>query len=176
MTKFDKIFSTHGIPNVVKTDLHLEAMNLTNSQNILDLRIVKLQPLWPRANGEVKRFIKTTGKVVKHRMQRAAIGNRIFSNFWEITEQRPILQQKFHQRKLYLEDMLKVRLSENPKITTFRKTEMRRRDANQKQKMKHYADKKNNAKHSSLSKGDRVIVQQKKHKSIKYLLHTELSL
>lgn len=39
---------------------------------------------------------------------------------------------------------------------------MRRRVENQKQKMKHYADKKNNAKRSSLRKGDRVIVQQKK--------------
>lgn len=43
---------------------------------------------------------------------------------------------------------------------------MRRRDENQKQKMKHYEDKKNNAKHSYLRKGDRVIVQQKKHNKL----------
>lgn len=43
---------------------------------------------------------------------------------------------------------------------------MRRRDENQKKKIKHYADKKNNAKHSSLRNEDRVIVQQKNHNKL----------
>lgn len=50
------------------------------------------------------------------------------------------------------------------KTTKFRKKKCG--DENQKRKMKHYADKKNNAKHSSLRKGDRVSVQQKKHNKL----------
>nr|XP_034319592.1 uncharacterized protein K02A2.6-like [Crassostrea gigas] len=126
----------------------------------------KITPLWPRANGEVERFMRTIGKVVKTSHAESRNWKQDIFQFLRNYRATPHSTTKVPPAEALFGRNIKVRLPENPKTTKFRKTEMRRRDENQKQKMKHYADKKNNAKHSSLRKGDRVIVQQKKRNKL----------
>ena len=64
---FDKIFSTHGIPNVLKTDngppfnsdeFHQFTQHLAKHHR-------KITPRSPRANGDAERFIKTLEKALR---------------------------------------------------------------------------------------------------------------
>lgn len=168
MTKLDKIFPTHGIPNIVKTDNGppFRSHESNKFTKYMGFTHRKITPLWPRANGEVERFMRTIGKVVKTSHAESRNWKQDIFQFLRNYRATPHSTTKVSPTEALFGRNIKVRLPENPKTTKFRKTEMRRRDENQKQKMKHYADKKNNAKHSSLRKGDRVIVQEKKHNKL----------
>ena len=64
-----KIFSKFGIPEVVKTDTPPPPPFNSNEFKSFasDLRFAhrKITPHWPRANGEVERFMRTVKKVIK---------------------------------------------------------------------------------------------------------------
>ena len=53
--KLDQLFSAFGAPRVVKPDNDLCAW----------FKHRKVTPLWPRANGEVERFVKALNKCIK---------------------------------------------------------------------------------------------------------------
>lgn len=63
----DEIFSTHGIPNIVKTDNGppFRSHEFNEFTKYMGFTHRKITPLWPRANGEVERFMRTIEKVVK---------------------------------------------------------------------------------------------------------------
>lgn len=63
----DKIFSIHVIPNIVKTDNipQFRSHEFNELMKYMGFTNRKITPLWSKANGEVKRFMQTIGKVVK---------------------------------------------------------------------------------------------------------------
>ncbi|XP_064594399.1 uncharacterized protein K02A2.6-like [Liolophura sinensis] len=64
---FDKIFATHGIPSVLKTD-NGPPFNSTEFHQFLDYLAMKhrrITPYWARANGDAERFIKTLQKAMR---------------------------------------------------------------------------------------------------------------
>ena len=65
--KLDKIFSEFGVPEVVKSDNGPPYSGKDFRQFATNLGFThrKITPLWPRANGEVERFMRTVKKVVK---------------------------------------------------------------------------------------------------------------
>ncbi|XP_014666499.1 PREDICTED: uncharacterized protein K02A2.6-like [Priapulus caudatus] len=65
--KFDKIFSEYGIPVEVKTDNGppFQGGEFREFANNLGFTHRKITPLWPKANGEAERFMRTIGKAVK---------------------------------------------------------------------------------------------------------------
>ena len=65
--KLDKLFATLGTPDVLKSDNGppFNRQNFGNFADVLGFKHRKVTPLWPRANGEVERFIKTMKKCVK---------------------------------------------------------------------------------------------------------------
>ncbi len=62
---FDKIFTTHGIPQVIKTDHHSTEKHSGNSQQKRDSITIELTPRWPEANGQVENFMKNINKVIR---------------------------------------------------------------------------------------------------------------
>ena len=63
----DKVFSEFGIPDVVKTD-NGPPFNSSAFQSFaqtVGFQHRKVTPRWPRANGEVERFVRTVKKVIK---------------------------------------------------------------------------------------------------------------
>jgi hypothetical protein len=63
----DKVFSEFGIPDVVKTDNGppFNSREFQSFAQTLGFKHRKITPRWPRANGEVDRFVRTIKKVVK---------------------------------------------------------------------------------------------------------------
>ena len=65
--KLDKIFSEHGIVEILKSDNGppFNSHNFAQFAKELGFHHRKITPLWPRANAEVERFVKTIKKVIK---------------------------------------------------------------------------------------------------------------
>ncbi|CAB4033532.1 PREDICTED: uncharacterized protein K02A2.6-like [Paramuricea clavata] len=65
--KLDKIFATHGIPDLLKTDngppFTSHAFKVFARE--LGFKHRKVTPLWPKANAEAERFIRTLGKAIR---------------------------------------------------------------------------------------------------------------
>ena len=59
--KLDQIFSTFGTPDTVKSDNEppFKSSEFAEFAQTLGFKHRKVTPLWPRANGEVERFVKT---------------------------------------------------------------------------------------------------------------------
>ena len=57
----DKIFAMFGTPDVLKSDNGppFNGQDFAKFANVLGFKHRKVTPLWPRANGEVERFVKT---------------------------------------------------------------------------------------------------------------------
>ena len=65
--KVDKVFCEFGIPDVVKTDNGppFNSSAFKSFAQTLGFQHRKITPRWPRANGEVERFVRTVKKVTK---------------------------------------------------------------------------------------------------------------
>ena len=65
ISKLDKVFSEFGIPDTVRSD---NGPQFTGKEFTLfteGLKHRKITPRWPRAKGEVERFVRTVKKVIK---------------------------------------------------------------------------------------------------------------
>ena len=85
LPKLDRIFAAYGVPQVVKSD-NGPPFNVTN---YLGFKLCKVTPPWPEANGEVERFIKTFGNVLRPAL---LTGNNICTSPYETMEQLLIVQ------------------------------------------------------------------------------------
>ncbi|XP_041355436.1 uncharacterized protein K02A2.6-like [Gigantopelta aegis] len=75
---FDKIFATHGIPSILKTD---NGPPFNNDQfelfaQHLGFHHRKVTPYWSRANGDAERFIKTLEKALQTAEAKEYHGNK----------------------------------------------------------------------------------------------------
>ena len=64
---FDKVFSSRGIPENLKTDngTPFQSSEFRNFANDLGFQHQRITPYWPEANGVAERFMRTIGKVCK---------------------------------------------------------------------------------------------------------------
>ena len=67
LNKLDRIFGAFGVPQVVKSDNYppFNGHEFVQFADYLGFKHRKVTPLWPEANGEVERFMKTLGKVLR---------------------------------------------------------------------------------------------------------------
>ena len=65
--RLDAIFARQGIPDELKTDNGppVNGIEFSNFAKNLGFHHRKVQPLWPRANGEAERFMQNLGKCVR---------------------------------------------------------------------------------------------------------------
>ncbi|XP_044168248.1 uncharacterized protein K02A2.6-like [Acropora millepora] len=65
--KLDQLFSTFGAPRVVKSQNGppFNEEEFAKFAYVLGFKHQKVTPLWPRASGEVERFVKTLKKCIK---------------------------------------------------------------------------------------------------------------
>ena len=169
--KLDAIFSRQGIPDVLKSDHGppFTSHEFKNFEEHMGFQHRRITPCWPKANGEVERFMKTLGKSI-----RAA---KIEARNWKQTLNKFLLQYRatpnsttgispceaLNQRKL------KTTLPESDHLRVLDDelhNMMKRRNAEQKSKMKLRADNKSRARESSLSPGMVVLMKQPKQNKL----------
>jgi len=85
----DKIFATHGIPEILKTDngTPFNSNEFSEFMAHLGIKHRKITPYWPMANAEVERFMKHLKKTFERHTWKEKTGNRSFMLFFAPTVQ-----------------------------------------------------------------------------------------
>ena len=67
MPRLDALFARHGVPNIMKTDNGppFNGSEISRWGTAIGFHHRKITPLWPQANGEAERFMRTLGKALK---------------------------------------------------------------------------------------------------------------
>ena len=157
--KLDQIFAFCGTPEIVKSDngppFNGEEFKMFARE--VGFRHRKVTPLWPRANGEVERFVKTLKKAIitaksEGRNWRKEI-QKFLRNYRTTlhTTTGAVPATLFHNRRV--RNKLPCLPDHDPINDIVEKY-----DSQQKRKMKTYANKKIYVKPSDLKVGDTVLV------------------
>jgi hypothetical protein len=165
--KLDAIFSRQGIPDVLKSDngppFTYTSLEFKKFAEHMGFQHRRITPYWPKSNGEAERFMRTLGKSIRSanvearnwkqdlyrflRQYRATPHSTTGTSPCEALNHRRLkttLPESEHQRVMY-DDL---------------QSKMKRRDAEQKSKMKLYADKISRARERSLQPGMVVLMKQ----------------
>lgn len=167
--KLDAIFARQGIPDVVKSDngSPFNSLEFKKFAEYLGFQLRRITPYWPKANGEVERFMRTLGKCVK---SSCVEGKNWKQELWKFLRQyraTPHTTTDISPSEALNQRKLKISLPEpshpihlkSPKIT---QATMVLKDVSRKSAMKNYADKKGSAKENLIKPGDVVLVKQPK--------------
>ena len=159
--RLNKIFAEFGVPENVRSDSgppfnSKESKEFAQTVGFSHRRVT---PLWPRANGEVERFMRTLKKSieaakVEHRPRKEELCEvlRNYRATPHCTTGRPTATVIFNRP-------IRTKLPEAPGDKRD-PASIGRRDALGKSKIKKSADNKACAKPSNLSEGDKVIVKR----------------
>ena len=154
--RFDKIFSEFGLPATVKTDNGppFNSEEFSKYLHFMGVKHRKITPLWPRANAETERFMRTVKKVIrgkpnnwKQEMNKLLLSYRATPHTTTGIAPATVLFGRDIRTKL-------------PSVTPARQNDdMRAKDTIEKQKMKTHADNKQYVQPSDLKVGDNVLVK-----------------
>ena len=155
--RFDKIFSEFGVPAQLKTDNGppFNSSEFASYLSNMGIHHRKITPLWPRANAETERFMRTIKKVVrgkplnwKQEMHKLLLAYRATPHTSTGMAPATVLFGRDIRTKL-------PSLAQTPKIDS----DLRATDTKAKEIMKQYADQKIYVKPSNLQVGDDVLVK-----------------
>jgi transposase InsO family protein len=158
--KLDRTFSEFGIPDVVKSDNGPPFSSHEFKQFAIELgfRHRKITPLWPRANAEVERFMKTIKKVIKAATVSQSSWKSEMHRFLRNYRSTPHCTTGVPPATALFGRSMNIKI---PQVSDMLTTpvEFRSRDFEKKQRMKNNADNKSYVKPSDLKIGDTVLVK-----------------
>ena len=164
--KLDRILSTHGIPTEIKTDNGPPFQSHTFAQfaQHMGFHHRKITPLWPKANSESERFMRTLNKTLCAAHLEDKNWQQELFLFLRNYRATPHSTTAVSAAELLFGRKLVVKLPEL--ITTApSRSSIADTDMKHKAKMKTYADAKSKAHPHSLKIGDTVLVREQcKHK------------
>ena len=149
--KLEKIFSTHGIPFIMKSDNGSpfngsKMKEFAKQSGYIHRRIT---PEWPRANGECERFMRNLNKVIQATHIEGKSWQQEVFNFVRNYRASPHATTGIPPAKLLMGRNIRTKLPEHTDIEVNK--DLRDRDEMKKRKMKEYADEKNHASESDLT-------------------------
>ncbi|XP_056003630.1 uncharacterized protein LOC130049711 [Ostrea edulis] len=157
----DNIFSIFGIPQVLKTDNGppFQSSEFAKFANYLGFRHQIITPLWPRANGETERFMKTLSKAIKANAEGLNWKQELYKFLCNscatphsTTSESPVESLLGRQLRTKLPGI------EHSSTTRDRQV-MIERDTARKHDMKQYADLKNHASKSDIKERNVFLVK-----------------
>ena len=156
----DKIFATFGTPNVVKSDNGppFNGQDFAKFADVLGFKYRKVTPLWLRANGEVESFVKTTKKCVKAAKSEGNNWRKEMQAFRRNYRTTPHSTTGVAPPTLFLKRAVHNKLPQSTCADPVAEI-VRKRDVEQKWKMKYHADRKRYAKPCDLEVGEPVLVK-----------------
>ncbi|XP_045170892.2 uncharacterized protein K02A2.6-like [Mercenaria mercenaria] len=162
----DKIFSEAGIPEVLKSDngSPMNSHQFKDFAKHMGFKHKKITPLWPQANAECERFMKTIGKTIRAshvhhsdwKKDMYAFLRNYRSTPHGTTSETP--SDLFYGRPINIKIPFLQRQKKSKKHKNAREN-----DRKSKQKMKDYADTRRNTRKTEIKIGDSVLVKQDKH-------------
>ena len=157
----DKVFSEYGIPEVVQSDNGppFNSRRFKEFSEYWGFHHRKVTPYWPRANGEVERFMRTIKKVIKAAVMENQAWKQEMHRFLRNYRATPHASTKVSPATSLFGRPIKTRLPQLGVQTGARDESMCRNDELSKFKMKSYADMKSNAKRSKIEEGDSVLLR-----------------
>ena len=169
MAKLDRIFSTHGIPKVLKSDngppfFSEEFKTYVRERGI---RHRKSTPLWPQGNAEVESFMKPLTKAVRSAHAEGRDWKAFLYQFLLNYRATPHSTTGIAPAQLLFNRKITTKLPEisQPEDTPA-DTAVRAKDTKAKEKMKQRADKRARSRQPDIKIGDTVLVRQKKRNKL----------
>ena len=156
-----KIKKMFGTPDVLKSDNgpQFNGQNFAKFANMLGFKHRKVKPLWSRANGEVERFVKTLKKCVKAAKSDGKNWRKEMQAFLRNYRTSPHATTGVAPSTLFLKRAVRNKLPQCASADPVAEI-VRKRDTDQKWKMKYHADRKNYHKACDLSIGESVLVKR----------------
>ena len=159
----DKVFSIFGIPKVLKTDNGppFQSTEFANFATYLGFHHQKITPLWPRANGEAERFMRTLSKAIKTANVEGLNWKQELCKFLRNYRATPHSTTSISPAESLLGRPLRTKLPGfEHKSVRYDHHSMIERDSSCKNNMKEYADMRNHASESDIKERDVVLVKQ----------------
>ena len=161
--KLDEIFSTHGIPETLKSD-NGPAYNSHKMKifaQTLGFKHKRITPYLPRANGEIERFMRTLKKMMRTAIIDRKDWKQHLNSILRNYRAKPHSSTKRSPADLLFRQRIKTKL---PTITSKKKERdhdmaVKEIDRNSKKIMKTNADKINHAKEIDIKVGDTVLAK-----------------
>ena len=159
--KLDAIFARQGIPSELRSDNGppFNGGEFASFASYLGFKHRRITPLWPGANGEVERLMKTLGKAIRAAFIDQRNWKQELYTFLRQYRATPHSTTGVSPSELLNGRPMKIMLPELRQETQPMGT-IDNRDALEKSKMKRNADDRRGAKDSKLSVGDIVLVRQ----------------
>ena len=167
--KLDKIFSVHGIPETVKTDNGppFSSDDFDRYLKTLGITFEPSTPCWPQANGEVERFNQPLGKALQTAVTEGKVWRQELYRFLLQYRTTPHSTTKVAPCELMFNRTVRGKLPSLEKKRVLNKhKEARENDIKSQSYNKEYADKRRNAKESTIEIGDTVLVKQTKQNKL----------
>ena len=157
----ERIFATHGIPEVLKTDngppFKGHAFQFAKEKGFTHRKVT---PTCPEANGHVEGFMKNLGKVARTAYSQGKDWRRelyVFSANYRATPHQSTGKSPY---QLCMNRTVRIKLPTIMETTP--DTEATQKDKDSKAKMKAYADQKRQVKLHNLNAGDTTLVKQRR--------------
>ena len=157
----DKVFSMFGIPTTLKTDNGppFNSTEFRDFANYLGFKHRKITPLWPQANGEAERFMKTITKAIHTARTENRSWKQELNKFLRNYRVTPHSTTKKSPSYIMFDRHVKTTLPEITVPTLDEK--LRKVDEHNKSQMKRNSENRN-TKESRIDIGDTVLVRQRK--------------
>lgn len=159
--KLDQLFATFGTPRVVKSDNGppFNGDEFAKFARVLGFRHRKVTPLWPRANGEVERFVKTLKKCIKAAKTEGRNWRKELQVILRNYRTTPHATTGVAPAVLLLKRAVRNKLPQANHVDPVSEI-VRKHDSAQKLKIKAHADNKNYVKPCDINLGESVLVKR----------------
>ena len=160
--KMDRVFATHGIPRVIRSDngppFSSEEIRQFMQEN--DIEHKRITPLWPQANSEAENFMKPVTKAIRSARVEGREWKKDLYQFLLNYRATPHSTTGFTPSELLFNRKIRTKLPQM--VIGSDQSKVQQNDDQAKKKMKEYADANSKAKQADIRVGDTVLIRQRK--------------
>ncbi|KAK3745368.1 hypothetical protein QZH41_001397 [Actinostola sp. cb2023] len=160
--KLKKMFSTHGIPEVLQTDNGppFNSHAFEEFAKETGFRHKRITPIHPKAQGQVEGFNKLVNKISAIARQDSIDPHEAIYDMLQAYRSTPHPATKTPPYQLLMNREVRTKLDHFPTKRHDNDKEVRENDLTYKQRYKEYHDKRHNVKTHTLKNGDAVVVKR----------------